>query len=60
MQPEPERGYAGALRRSRFSMMVKASNHYCLAMFSIIWAMRLMKFEVKKLKGYNVSSASTL
>jgi len=31
----------GARRKSQFTMMAKASNHCCLAMFSIIWAKRL-------------------
>src|SRR2546430_6126111 len=42
MRRESVRGYVGAPRKSQFSMMAKASNHCCLAMFSIIWAKRLM------------------
>jgi hypothetical protein len=41
MQRDLAHGYAGAPRKSRFFAKAKASNRYCLAMFSIIWAMRL-------------------
>jgi hypothetical protein len=34
-------GYVDAPRKSRFFVKAKASNRYCLAMFSIIWAMPL-------------------
>src|SRR6266571_588927 len=40
MRRELVRGYVGVLRKWRFSMTGKVRNHCCLAMFSIVWAMR--------------------
>src|SRR5437660_7799850 len=51
MRRESVRGYAGAPQRWRFSMTAKASNRYCLAMFSTAWAKRLTSLEVKKING---------
>jgi len=53
-------GYAGAQQKSRFSMVAKASNRYCLATFSIISAMHLMKSAVKKVKAVTTSQRSPI
>jgi hypothetical protein len=50
------RGYAGELQKWQFLTMGKANNRCCLATFSIVSAKRLMKSEVKKLNGYNVTT----